>query len=156
MRDLFNKIKVDRLFDAVAAVTDNTAAVSQIINLAGYESCVFVLEPGTLTDADATFDVLLEESNDAALATKNAVAAKDLQIDPLLDATITGTGGATGSQAAFQFDDDNERLKIGYLGGKQYVRITVTPFNNTGNFFLAGSAVKSNARHQPAGVTQTP
>ena len=44
MRDLFNRIKVSRLLDPVAAVTDNTASVSQIVELAGYESAVIVIE----------------------------------------------------------------------------------------------------------------
>lgn len=157
MRDLFNKIKVSRLFDSKVTGADDTPIVSAIIDLAGYESAVFVLEPGTLTDANAVFSVKVEDGDDSGLSDAAAVtASKYLQIDPAMLATP-----GTGYQAAFDFSNDNARFKIGYLGHKRYVRITVTSGvgsvgANTGDNYLAGSAILSNARHQPAGVTQTP
>ena len=43
------------------------------------------------------------------------------------------------AQASYTFADDGETRKIGYTGGKRYVRVTVTPSNNdAGNIFLAG------------------
>ena len=51
------------------------------------------------------------------------------------DAFLTGTE----TKASFQFDDDNEMRKIGYVGPKRYVRVTITPSgNNSGNIFIAG------------------
>jgi len=151
MRDLFNRIKVSRLLDPVAVVTDNTASVSQIVDLAGYESAVIVIETGNLTDADAVFSIKVEEGNDSGLSDAATVAAKDLQIDPGLTATP-----ATGNQAAYDFSADTKPFKVGYIGAKRYLRVTITPANNTGNHFVAAAAVLSNARHQPAGLTQTP
>lgn len=115
----------------VAARTDNTAIVSSIIDLLGYGSCEFVLVTGTNTDTNATFAVTVDEGDASNLAGSNAVAATDLL--------------GTLAQASFDFSDDNESRKIGYLGNKRYVRLTVTPSgNDAGNIFLAGVAILGN------------
>ena len=50
----------------------------------------------------------------------------------------------------FQFDDDGECRKIGYVGSKRYVRVTVTPSgNDSGNIFLAGVAILGNPEMFP-------
>lgn len=133
MRDLANHIEVRRAISPVAATTDNTPYVSQIIDLAGFSSLVFALLIGALADADATFTVLVEHGDEANLS--DAVAAPDT--------SLTGTEAAAG----FTFADDNKVRKIGYVGSKRYVRLTVTPANNTGNVFLAAVAVLSDARY---------
>jgi hypothetical protein len=51
--------------------------------------------------------------------------------------------------AAPDFDDDNKVGKIGYIGPKRYVRVTITPANNTGNIFLAGVWVQGVPRTAP-------
>jgi hypothetical protein len=68
LRDLFNNINIKPAFPPVAAVTDNTAQVSTILDTFGYGSVVLALVTGTLTDADATFAVTLSESNDSGMA----------------------------------------------------------------------------------------
>ncbi|KRQ03084.1 hypothetical protein [Bradyrhizobium manausense] len=124
MRDLANNLHFKPAFNPGAAVTDNTAQVSAILDTYGYGSAVLAFNTGTLSDADATFTVLLEESNDPAMAGANAVDDKDMI--------------GTEALASFRFDDDNEARKLGYIGYKRYIRATVTPANNTGNLFLAG------------------
>ena len=48
------------------------------------------------------------------------------------------------------FADDTECRKIGYKGKRRYVRVTVTPSgNNSGDWFMAGVAVKGNGRKRP-------
>lgn len=126
-RDLFNNINVTQLFPPKAAVTDNTAQVSNIIDTAGYGSCTLVLDTGTLTDADATFAVTMEHGDDSALADTAVPAACDLI--------------GTAALASFTFASDNKCFKLGYMGQKRYLRMTVTPTNNTGNLFLAGVAI---------------
>ena len=135
-KDLHNNIHVARGISPVAAGTDNTAYVSQVLDTAGYESVEFLLAIGANTDADATFTVLFEDS-DASGSGFAAVA----------DTFLLGTE----VQASFQFDDDNEVRKIGYVGNKRYVRVTVTPANNAaGNIFIAGVWVLGNARSKPS------
>jgi hypothetical protein len=126
MRDLHNHIHTVRAISPVS-VADNTAQVSQIIDLQGYNACEFVLLTGAIADADATFAVLVEDGNDSALSDAAAVP----------DAQLLGTEALAG----FQFDDDNETRKIGYIGHKRYVRLTVTPSGNASAALVAAVAV---------------
>ncbi|TXH84827.1 MAG: hypothetical protein E6Q77_01720 [Rhizobium sp.] len=131
MKDLHNSIHAVPLIVPVAARTDNTAIVSSIIDRKGYQSLELVLVTGTNTDTNATFTVLVEDGNNSGLSDNAAVA----------DAELVGTELLAG----FQFDDDNECRKIGYVGNKRYVRVTVTPAgNDSGNIFLAGVAILGN------------
>ena len=43
----------------------------------------------------------------------------------------------TTAGASFTFSDDNKIAKIGYIGSKRYVRLTVTPSNNTGAVLIS-------------------
>lgn len=135
MRDQMDNINPLPLFLPGAAITDNTALVSQIINLAGYDACTLVFVTGTDADADATFAVTMEHGNDAALADTAVPAAGDLV--------------GTTALAGFTFADDNKTRKLGYIGNKQYLRMTVTPSANTGNVYLAGVAILGRPRNAP-------
>lgn len=124
-RDLHNMIAPKRGLSPVAAGTDNTAMVSQIVDTAGYDSAEFVILVGANTDANATFAVLVEDGDAANLS--DAAAVDDIN--------LLGTEALAG----FIFSDDNTVRKIGYLGTKRYVRVTVTPSgNDSGNIFVAG------------------
>lgn len=124
MRDLANNLHFKPAFAPGAAVVDNTAQVSVILDTYGYGSAVLAMVTGTLTDTDATFAALLEESNAADMSGANTVAATDMI--------------GTAALASFTFADDIECRKIGYIGSKRYIRATVTPANNTANLYLAG------------------
>lgn len=136
MRDMMNNIHTVPLIAPVAARTDNTAIVSAIIDTRGFGSCTLVLVTGTNTDANATFAVLVEEDDASGFGTAAAVA----------DADLLGTEALAG----FTFADDVECRKIGYVGAKRYVRLTVTPSgNDSGNIFLAGVAVLGHPTMSP-------
>ena len=78
----------------------------------------------------------MDEGSASDLTGSNAVAAADLV--------------GTYALAGYQFDDDTETRKIGYIGNKRYVRLTVTPSGNgAGNIFLAGIAILGHASRQP-------
>ncbi|MDO3431185.1 hypothetical protein QWJ46_00660 [Rhizobium sp. CBN3] len=127
-REIHNTLHVVPLIVPVAARTDNTAIVSAIIDTAGYNAAEFVIVTGTNTDTNATFAVTVDHGDAANLSDAAAVSASQLV------GTLT--------QASFQFDDDNECRKIGYIGTKRYVRVTVTPSgNDSGNIFISGVAV---------------
>jgi hypothetical protein len=135
MRDLASNIDLKRGLSPVAATTDNTAYVSTVLDRKDYDSAVFAALIGANTDVDATFVVLIEES-DLPGSGFTAVADADLNGTEIL--------------AGFQFDDDNELRKIGYVGNKRYVRATITPANNAaGNIFLAGVWILGNAAQKP-------
>jgi hypothetical protein len=151
-RDLFNRIKVSRAIDPLVQTNSSAAIAGQIVDSLGYESLSYVIETGTLSDADATFDVKLEEGNDAALADAAVVGTADIQVDPGFDGVA-----ANGFNARFTFAKDNAQLKIGYKGGKRYTRLTIQPNNNdAGSAPIAAVAVFGNPHHYPAGVAQLP
>lgn len=135
-KDIHNNLHFVPLIVPVAARTDNTAIVSAIIDTKGYESAEFVLVTGANTDVNATFAVLVEDGDNSGLSDNVAVDDKFLL--------------GTEAGAAFTFADDGECRKIGYVGGKRYVRVTVTPSgNDAGNIFISGVAVLGNARNAP-------
>lgn len=135
MRDLHNHLHVKRAISPVS-VSDNTAQVGQVIDNQGYNSLEYVILAGSLADADVTFTVLLEESDAADMSGGNAVADKDLLGTEVL--------------AGFQFDDDNEPRKLGYIGSKRYTRLTVTPVGNASAALVSAVAVQGPLQLPPA------
>ena len=136
MRDLMNRINVVPAFLPKVAVTDNTAQVSTIIDRQNFGSAVLALVTGSLSDADATFTTLLEEGNAADMTDAVAVADVDMLGTEVL--------------ASFDALADGSCRKLGYVGGKRYLRATVTPANNSGNLFMAGMWILGDARIEPA------
>lgn len=132
LRDLFNSLDLRRVISP-AVVSDNTAAVGQVIDMINFGSVVFCIATGTLADADATFTTLLEESSDNS--TFATVAAADLI--------------GTAALASFTFTNDDAVRKLGYIGSKRYVRLTITPAANTGSAPIGAVAILGHARNQP-------
>jgi hypothetical protein len=134
--DLANKIHPLTAIAPAAARTDNTAIVSTIFDMQGMMAAALVLAIGTNTDVNATFSVLLEESDASDMTGATAVA----------DADLTGTEALAG----YTFADDAETRKLGYVGSSRYIRATITPAgNDSGNIFLAGVWIGS-PEDQPA------
>lgn len=139
MRDMYNNILVKRVISAVTQTNDSTAIVGQVIDSQGFDSLLYAISTGGLTDANATFAVLLEES-DTSGGVYTAVA----------DADMLGTEALAG----FQFDDDNEVRKLGYIGSKRYTRLTITPTgNDSGAAPVCAMAMLGHANLKP--VTQS-
>lgn len=132
--DLHNNIKVSRALSPVS-VADTTAQVSQILDAANFAANELVIATGSIADADATFTILIEEGDNSALSDASAVA----------DADLLGTEAL----AAFQFDDDNETRKIGYIGSKRYLRATITPVGNASAALLSAVWIQAGARVAP-------
>lgn len=109
--------------------------MSQIIDTANFASLEFLIATGSIADVDATFAVLVEHGDDSGLSDAAAVA----------DSQLLGTEALAG----FQFDDDNETRKIGYIGDKRYVRLTITPSANASAALMSAVAVQSNPRVAP-------
>lgn len=126
LKDNHNKFDVKRAISPVS-VSDNTAQVSQIIDLQAYQSLEFLITAGSLADADATFTTLVEHGDASNLSDAAAVS----------DSELLGTEAG----ASFVFSDDNAVYKIGYRGIKRYVRLTITPANNASAALLAAVAI---------------
>lgn len=137
MRDLLNSVDVrPAIVPVAAAQTDNTAMVSAILDRRGFESVLLAIVTGTLADADATFAVTLEHGDAANLSDATAVAVDQM------NGTLAG--------ASFTFAHDSASRKLGYVGGKRYVRATITPSNNTGNAPVAAMWVLGKANLRPS------
>lgn len=136
MKDLHNSIHPVPLIVPAAARTDNTPIVSSIIDRKGYNSLELVLVTGNNTDANATFAVLVEDGDASDLSDNSAVS----------DSELVGTE----TLASYQHSDDAECRKIGYVGNKRYVRVTITPSgNDAGNIFVAGVAILGHPELRP-------
>lgn len=133
-KDLHNNIEPARALDPVV-VTDNTAQVSQIVDTANFHSVELLILTGTLSDADTTVTLLIEEGNQSNLSDAAAVA----------DADLLGTEAGVN----LTFAADSKVMKIGYTGSKRYLRATATPANNTGNIPIAMAWLKGNPRKGP-------
>ena len=118
------------------SVADNTPAVSEVIDMDGFESLEFVIAVGSVADADATFAVLVEDADEAAFNVTNAAVA---------DGFLLGTEAG----AAFKFDSDNTVKKIGYRGNKRYCRMTVTPTGNASAALMSVVAILGHPHIAP-------
>ena len=134
MFDAINSMHLVRAISPVS-VADNTAQVSQILDRKDYNGVGLAILTGAIADADATFTVLVEAGDAANLSDAAAVP----------DSELVGTEALAG----FQFDDDNEVRKIGYIGIKRYLRVTITPANNASAALLAAVWMLTHARHAP-------
>ncbi len=135
MRDsLHSNVKYSTAF-APLSQSDNTPMVSEIIDTRGFDSLEFIILAGIMADADVTHTILVEDGDDSSLSDNAAV----------IDDQLLGTEVL----ASFSFDDDGEIRKIGYIGAKRYVRMTITPAGNTGAEVVAVLAAQSNADFRP-------
>lgn len=135
MRDISNDLKFVTLWDPIDLGSGDTAKVSAIIDLQGYDSCVMHFAYGSIADSDVTFTLLIEDGDNSSLNDNAAV----------VDAQLVGTeAGATPL-----LSNDNTGFKIGYTGSKRYVRATLTPANNTGAILTSAVAVLGHPSNAP-------
>lgn len=137
MKDIHFDTQLKRVISPVS-VADTTAQVGQIIDRQGYNALEYLILTGSIADVDATFTVLLEHGDAANLSDAAAVP----------DAQLIGTE----VQAGFQFDSDNQVRKLGYIGGKRYSRLTITPVGNASAALIAAAAILREPSVDP--VTQ--
>jgi hypothetical protein len=140
MRDCLTSKQIKQVMSPKAAGTANTAYVGTVIDHQGYDGASYVILSGGQTDVDATFAVLLEESD-----TNFSGAAVD---DADMVSQTNGTAPETA--AAFTFAADDQVRSLGYIGSKRYTRLTITPSgNDSGNNFVAAVCVLERAAHEP-------
>jgi hypothetical protein len=136
MRDLLSNIHLlPALPPAAAAITDNTAQNTAIVDRQGFDSLTFAIITGVLADADATFVATMQHGDAANLSDATNVPASDLV--------------GTLALAGFNFADDSKCRKVGYAGTRRYVRLTITPANNSGNAPLAIIAILGHPNIAP-------
>ena len=137
MKDLYHNLVVHPVI-APAVNTDlgTTPLVGAIIDHRGHGSALYAIQTGTLSDANATCAVLLEESDDSGMSGANAVA----------DADLHGTEAAGG----FTYANDGVVKVLGYAGSKRYTRLTVTPTGaDSGNSPISAVVILGNPAVAP-------
>lgn len=142
MRDsLSNLHLVPALAPLAAAIADNSVQTGATIDRQGFDALTFAIVTGTLADVDATFATKLQHGDLAN--------ASDMADCAVTDTTGANAAGTAIANSSFTFADDAECRKIGYVGGKRYVRVVITPANNTGNAPLAAIAILGRANIAP-------
>lgn len=131
MKDMHNRLSVAVALDQ-SNITSDTTTAGNIIDRAGDESLEFVPFTGTITDGDYT--VLVEHGDDSGLS--DAAAVPDTQ--------LLGTEAG----ASFTADTDDDSVsKIGYVGDKRYVRVSIVSTNTTTGGNIGVVALLGHPRH---------
>lgn len=132
MRDFHNNVKAEVALNT-SAISTSTTTIGNIIDLQGYGAVEFIIQSGTLTDGSYT--PLIEEGSAADLGDATAVA----------DSNLLGTEAA----AAFALADDNVVKKVGYVGNKRYVRLSIVSSAVSTGGTVSAVSVKSRAADKP-------
>lgn len=129
--DLHNNV-----FGVVALVnseiTSDTTTLGAIIDTAGFESLEFVLQSGTITDG--TYAITLEDGEEANLSDAAAVDSE----------LVLGS-----EEAAFVAADDDAVKRIGYIGKKRYVRLSILSASTTSGGEFSSVALLASPHHAP-------
>ncbi len=137
MREIFHETVIDQSISPAAQITADEDGTGS--DLQGFEAALCEITVGVVTDG--THTVVIEES-DTLGSGYTAVADADLVGD---------------TEPAITTANDDQIYRISYIGSKQFIRITtnVTGGPSTGGFYT-GNVIKTRARHNPAGETQSP
>jgi len=116
MKDLYNNITAESVLHSV--VLDATATYTDI-DLQGYNSCVLLIDVG----ADAGSG--LGESHNLVFTLQDSADGKtyaNVETADMLDLTVASGVVLTINST----DKDNTLYKLGYVGGKRYLRLVAT------------------------------
>jgi hypothetical protein len=126
MRDFHNNISPAVALNATA-ISSNTTTAGAIIDTQAFEALEFIIQSATITDG--TYTPLVEYGDQSNLSDAAAVP----------DAELISTEAA----AAFVATDDNKVKRIGYIGAKRYVRLSLVSTGVTSGGTLSAVAVKA-------------
>lgn len=137
-RDLHNHLN-QKVALKTRAISTDTTTVGEIIDMQGFESLELLIQAGTLTDGDYT--PLVEDGDDSGLSDAAAVS----------DDFLLGTEAV----AKLEAGDDDKVSKIGYIGGKRFVRLSLVSDNTSTGGTLGATAVQGHARHGTEGIMKS-
>jgi len=134
MKDMFNDIETRVAIEA-QALSGTSDLTGQIIDRQGFESVTFVVSADAIAAADLDTLLNIEDGDDSGLSDAAAVA----------DADLIGTEANT----AIADTDDKVSKRIGYKGGKRFVRANLTVTNNDGTDVFSGICILGHANVMP-------
>lgn len=129
-----------------AAIVGSTTTVGEIIDMGavpGQEALEFIIQSGTLVDG--VYVAKVEDGNDAALAD-----AADVSSEFLLPTDGTALTDATFTLAA----DSDQVRRLGYVGHKRYVRLSIVSTGITSGGPMSAVAVKGNLLTNPSAANK--
>ncbi len=121
----------------IAAVAANGTTNGNIIDTQGFDALQFVLFVGARTDG--TFTPLIQHGDQANLS--DAVDVPDTD--------LVGTGITTGQEAAAAINTLQTARRIGYVGIRRYVRLSVVASAVTSGATVGALAIRAKARTAP-------
>ena len=140
---MFDSLHTTKYENAIApvVVADNAAQVSAWIDRSGFQSLTFAIQTGAIATGGATFAVTVKEADAADYSDAAAVADADM--------ISMSAGVAPETAASFTGANADSTFKVGYIGLKRYVQLTITPASNAGNAALAVVAALGHAAVRP-------
>ena len=140
MRELYNELYASQIH--AAALTGNADIKSSGVDNAGYNSLLFLIDVGVITDGTYTTHIQECATDDDASYTD--VADGDMDGPAVLEPAFT-------SAACSKIH------AVAYKGSLRYARVKLAVSGSPGTGGTFGIiAVQGHARHNPAGATQAP
>lgn len=127
-KDLKNDISALVAFNFQQITTDTTTA-GNILDMQGYQGLTFITQAGTITDG--IYTPLIQHGDESNLSDAANVA----------DAQLIGT------EALAVVDASNEITRLGYIGYKRYVRLSIVSTSTSSGGYVGAVAIRSSARH---------
>lgn len=115
----------------IQAIATNTTTVGNIIDTVSFESIEFLIQAATLTDG--AYALKLEHGDDSGLS----------------DAADVPAAEVLGALTGFVATDDNAVKRLGYIGKKRYVRLSIVSTGVTTGGTLGATASLSHPKHAP-------
>lgn len=132
LKDMHNNISNVVGFN-FQTISGNTTTNGNIIDTQDFYSLEFLLFSGTITDGD--YEIVLEDGDDSGLSD-----AANVDSDFILGSL---------SDASYASGDDNTTKRVGYVGHKRYVRLSITTTNVSSGGDIGALAIKGDPRHAP-------
>ena len=146
MRDLHNNLVPTRAIQ-VQTIT-GSALVSGNLDLAGFEAAEVMVdfgdidEMGSSPQGGAQIAIKLEHADDDGSGSPGSYAEVALT-------DVLGPG-AVASGVVSTVTNDAAPVRVGYVGGKRFLRLTLTPSGLTNGGPIGGWLLSGRPRHAPA------
>jgi len=132
LKDLKSNIASDIALN-IQLINTNTTTAGVIIDRKAFNSLTFIIASATLTDG--TYTVLIEDGDNSSLTDAAAVS----------DDFLIGTEAA----ASFVATEDNVSKRIGYIGHKRYVRLSIVSAGTTSGGTVVAIALLGHPKKAP-------
>ena len=134
MNRAYSEAKPVNALNQAATLTGTTTG--NIIDMQGYQEALIIVHVGTATTADGSnyFTVSLTHSDDSGMSGEE---------------TVTASNGLLGANLVINATTDaNKVAKLGYNGGKRYIRLAATE-TGTASVQIAAAGVLLRPAHAP-------